>query len=364
VFASGRSGTIRVLLREDAGPSALRLALEAGSPASGLDVTVADGASLVAGLRDADVVVIHDVERLGQGEVQAILDFQRAGGGLFIVLGRRADAGFWNGGPLEAIGAGTLGGEERAAPDAAWRLTRAVAGHAALSGFPSRPGEPLTSARFRTIRAFTPAPGARTLLSFDRDRPALVEAGRALVFVGSLDPADSDFPVSGAFLPLMHQIVKTAGRGTAAASLVPGERYRAPAGTGVWRIEDAKGAEVPSELVAEGGATRLRSAPIEDPGLYRVRRDGEIVRTFAVNPDPAESDLAPAPERAVLDAFPAGRARTLRPGAELAKRVREARYGRELWAWFVIAALVLLVAESILGRWGMAGRTPTPKPGG
>ena len=33
VFAAGRSGTLRILVREDAGPSPLRLALEAGAPA-------------------------------------------------------------------------------------------------------------------------------------------------------------------------------------------------------------------------------------------------------------------------------------------------------------------------------------------
>jgi hypothetical protein len=39
--------------------------------------------------------------------------------------------------------------------------------------------------------------------------------------------------------------------------------------------------------------------------------------------------------------------------------VREARFGRELWSWFVIAALLLLVAETIVARWGMPGRAPT-----
>jgi DNA-binding transcriptional regulator of glucitol operon len=36
--------------------------------------------------------------------------------------------------------------------------------------------------------------------------------------------------------------------------------------------------------------------------------------------------------------------------------VREARYGRELWGWFIALALLLLIAETILSRWGMTGR--------
>ena len=40
----------------------------------------------------------------------------------------------------------------------------------------------------------------------------------------------------------------------------------------------------------------------------------------------------------------------LRPGEQLANRVREARYGRELWPLFVMIALALLAAESLIGR--------------
>jgi hypothetical protein len=237
---------------------------------------------------------------------------------------------------------------------------RVAAGHAVLAGFAARPGEPLSSARFRTIREFAPASGARRLLEFDRGHPALIETPRALVFTAALDPAASDFPISGAYLPLLHQAVKVLGRGTAAASLAPGERYSAPATTGSWRIEDEQGREVPAELVAERGVTRLLSAPLARPGLYRVMQGGTVRNTFAVNPDRRESDLAALGERALLSAFPAGRARVVRPGADLARRVREARFGRELWSWFVVIALALLVAETVIGRWGLPARAAVP----
>jgi len=355
VFAAGRSGTLRVVLREDGPPSTLRLALEAGAPASGLAVETVAGAALPTGLAGADVLVLNDLERLGAMETQAVLDFQRSGGGVLVVLGARADAAFWNGSLLREAGLGTLGGVESAAPGAAWRLVRSLAGHAALAGFPARPGGPLTTARFHAVRAFAAAPGARTLLEFDRAHPALVEGTRVLAFAAGLDPQASDFPVSGAFLPLLHQAVKVLGRGTAAASLTPGERYSAPAATGLWRIEDEQRREVPVELAAAAGATRLVSAPLERPGLYRMVQGATVRSTFAVNPDPRESDLAAIPEEALLRAFPAGRARIVQPGADLARRVREARFGRELWSWFVGLALALLVAESVIGRLGLAG---------
>ncbi|HYM80602.1 MAG TPA: hypothetical protein VEY91_04210, partial [Candidatus Limnocylindria bacterium] len=355
VFAAGRAGALRVLLREDGAPSALRIALEAGSPASGLLVESVDASSLPARLGEADVLVLNDLERLAPAELQAALDYYRAGGALLLVLGRRVAPEFWNQAVLGDLGVGRLGALEQGGPGAAWRLRRVVAGHPVLAGFPARPGEVLSAARFQVIRALRAAPDARVLLEFDRTHPALLETQHALVLVASLDPDASDFPVSGAFLPLLHQAVKVLGRGTAAASLVPGERYSSPAATGQWRIEDERGAEIPSELIAAAGTSRLRSAPLERPGLYRVLHGGRPRATFAVNPDPRESDLTPAPEASLVRAFPSGRAQIVRPGADLARRVREARYGRELWSWFVLLALALLVAESVIARWGMTG---------
>jgi hypothetical protein len=359
VFAAGRAGTVTVLLREDGQPSAARLALEAGSPASGITVEIADGSSFPSRAAAADAIVLNDLERLGSAELQAVLDFHRGGGGLLVVLGSRADPGFWN--PvLREIAAGELGESRTAAEGSAWRLVRVAAGHPVLAGFPARPGEPLSSARFNTIRELRPAPGTRTLLEFDRAHPALIEAQHALVFASSLEPDASDLPMSGVYLPLLHQLVKVLGRGTAATSLTPGQRYTAPAGIGAWRIEDDHGREIPLELEAGRGATRLVSAPLERPGLYRVLHDGTLRNTFAVNPDAREFDLQSVPERALIDGFPAGRAQVLRPGADLARRVREARYGRELWAWFVVIALLLLIAEGAIGRWGMQARAATP----
>ena len=355
VFAAGRSGTLRVLLREEAGPSPLALALAAGSPASGLVVEPVDAATLPARLADADVLVLNDLERMGSAELQATLDFLRGGGAMLLVLGKRSDPPFWNGALLRDLGLGTVGELEQAAAGSGWRLRRRAAGHAALAGFPARPGEALSSARFGVIRRLAPGNGARVLLEFDRDHPALVEARATLAFLAPLDAESSDFPVSGAFLPLLHQMVKVLGRGTAAPSLLPGERYSAPAGTGAWRIEDDAGHEVPVELVTAEGATRLRSAPLERPGLYRVLQGTTARASFAVNPDPRESDLTPIPEATLTRLFPPGRVTLLRPGADLERRVREARYGRELWTWFVLLALACLVAETAIGRLGMPG---------
>ena len=342
-----------MIVREDGPPSPLRLALEAGSPASGLTVRALDASALAAGTGDADLVVVGDVERLGPSELQRLLDFHRAGGGLLLVPGPRADLAFWND-LLKQLGAGTLGADTPAPQGAAWRLLRAVAGHAILDGFPARPGEPLTQARFTRVPLFAPAAGARVLLRFDDAHAGLVEAPHVLVLSTPLDAARSDFALSGAFLPLVHQAARVLARGTAAPSLHPGDTWSAPA-SAEWRIEDEAGRDVPVSITTTGGATRAVSVPLERTGLYRAFAGNELRASFAVNPDPAEGDLAPMPDASLLAAFPSGRARLLRVGDDVAARVRQARFGRELWPEFVTLALLLLVAESVIGRWGMPG---------
>jgi hypothetical protein len=249
---------------------------------------------------------------------------------------------------------GTLGADTPAPPGAAWRLLRAVTGHAVLDGFPERPGEPLTQARFTRVPALVPAPGARALLRFDDAHAALVEAARVLVLATPLDAARSDFALSGTFLPLVHQAARVLARGTAAPALHPGDQWSAPA-SAEWRIEDETGHDIPVTVESSGGATRAVSVPLERTGLYRAFAGPELRASFAVNPDPAEGDLSPLPDASLMAAFPGGRARLLRVGDDLAARVREARFGRELWPEFVALALLLLFAESVIGRWGMPG---------
>lgn len=353
VFAAGRAGTLRVIVREDGGPSPLRLALAAGSPASGLEVRAVDAVGLARGVGDADLLVLGDHEQPGPNEIQAILDFHRAGGGLLLAPGPRANRQAWSL-LLEQLGAGRLEDDDVAAPGSAWRLLRAVAGHGVLDGFTARPGEPLTQARFTAVPRFRPATTSRVLLRFDDRHPALVETPRALVLLTPLDAGRGDFAVSGAFLPLVHQAARVLARGTAAPSLYPGDTWSAPAAA-EWRLEDETGRNVPVRTETVSGATRIVSEPLDRPGLYRAFADGRLRTSFAVNPDPAESDLAALPERTILAAFPPGRARTIPVGDDLAARVREARHGRELWAEFVLLALVLLVIESLVARAGMSG---------
>jgi hypothetical protein len=67
-------------------------------------------------------------------------------------------------------------------------------------------------------------------------------------------------------------------------------------------------------------------------GVYRARWSGAVQRSFAVNLlDAEESNIEP---RTVLQF-----------GSDQVVAGKERRQPRELWKWFVIAALIVLMAE-------------------
>ena len=173
-------GTLHVLLREDGPPSPLRLALEAGMPASGLAVTPWTPPALPPAparrRRDRD----RRRRAARPAELQATLDFAARRRRAAARAGRARRRGV-----LERLAAARAGRRRagRARPGApaaaAWRLRRAVAGHPALDGLRRAAGRTAVRGALHA-RARVPrrAPHARVLLAFDRTHPALLEVPR------------------------------------------------------------------------------------------------------------------------------------------------------------------------------------------
>ncbi len=95
-----------------------------------------------------------------------------------------------------------------------------------------------------------------------------------------------------------------------------------------------------------------QSAPaaidLQFPGHYEIRKDKKT-DWVAVNPDPSESDIQPLPVATLLDRFQAG---TQAAGAGVSLDASAAEAREPLWWLFLLAAVVVLAAESVV-----AGRT-------
>lgn len=374
-------GDPRTIHREDE-VYYLETALHAGaSDDVQFDVSVVTADELRAQvLAWADVAFLANVKAPDGERATALRAFVERGGGLFIGLGNNVDPDAWNAilgellpqplatlrtvGPTrdrredgEVVTGGT--GEHQD------RIGRFDRGHPIFEPFALRAGgadEALREARIGRFALLQPTPrGAaerRVLLHLDSGAPLLVEGylgnGRVLLLTTTLDRDWSDLAIQPGYLPLLQQAARYLGGALVGEPETPtlvGAPHPVPLPEGVNRVE----IELPSGKVNLFGADRvagrkaLEFTRTHEPGLYEVSLavSGQMAKrrpdaTFAVNVDPIESDLTPAP--------PAKLAALSRPQTPESKDAADAPPKRriELWHAIGLGLLALLLIEGAL----------------
>jgi hypothetical protein len=315
------------------------------------------GLAELGGLR-ADAIVMLDVGRLSDATREALERYHAEGGGIFVVLGERCDPRTYNTtilpklADVEILG---LSGDPRRG-DVYRSLRVTASGHPIFEGFPTASGGNLSSARFVRVMETKPGPRARVLAEFSGGLPALLEQDAVLILTSSLDGKWNDLVTSGAFLPLAHRSLQhLTSQGSARDRILVGASYESPfdpaqVGTQEIQIVDPAGGHVAAERSESEGKIRVKSGPLPIPGIYRViRGDGVTLGLFAVNLDTRESDLRLAPESWLPRLFDPD-ALVLGSEGRIDRATLEERGGRELWPMLLVAVLLLMTAESLLGR--------------
>jgi len=368
-FAAPSGAKVEVLVVDGAGLLAasgpgdadyVRLAL---SPGEGVETpfhpTVV-GPTELGGvdLTGYDAVVLCNVGRLAEDGAGALKSFVASGGGVVIFLGDRVDARYYNDHLLpDLLPVSILGAKGSVGPEAGYvSLVLDAPGHPIFAGFSAAAGQKLTRARFNKVASLKVEDGARVLASFSDGLPAVVAGEGVVVFASSADMRWNNLPTSGAFVPLVHQMVAFASRGGV------GGKSEVTAGSAIetlvgpeWEGKEIfhltpKGSLEPVAPRSVGGKVLLRVESVEDPGVHMFVSGHDTLGAFAVNVDPDESDLAPADRGEIEEHVPAGQMKLFSGEESLERQVSEARVGREIWRLGVFAVLALLGAELLVGR--------------
>ena len=241
------------------------------------------------------------------------------------------------------------------APDAAaggWEVLPAQ-GHPATRLFEGAEfGNPFAGVFRERIKlpAALAGQGTRPVATFTDGVPAVLErvtdGAPVLLWNLVMDPATTDWPTRGAFLPAMAELLLRSRPQAAAAAgeVAPGSPVvwtsADPAHAGAVTLLGPDGQPIALDETADAGGTRWQARTPAVPGLYRWLISGQPIAHTAVNFPAEESDLRPLANSPAFGKLGAG-------SGELARQAALAR-GVPLWPWLVLAALAAFAAESLV----------------
>jgi hypothetical protein len=217
---------------------------------------------------------------------------------------------------------------------------------------------------------------------FDNEDPAIwqrpgANGGNEFVLTSGWQPGDSQLALSTKFVPLVNSLLEIAADlPELNKSLLVGEPIDFPAaeqGTSKRVMSKPDGSQEVVEL------EQTRFVEVDQPGVYRLKStvtDGRTTPTqsdqpsvdsarsivdreftFAVNVDRAESESGPIPVEQ-LEMFSVKVGEQTAASVEMAQlremRDRDIEDQQKVWKWLIVAAIVILIAETWL-----AGRTAT-----
>jgi hypothetical protein len=348
-------------------------------------------------LEGVQVVVLSSNALLGVSQAQILADFVRDGGGLLLLGGQRQTADGINRLLLERLGGARVRGIVQSSSGYVNLADLRPSG--ILSGFREPELRTLESIKFTRYSELAAGPETRPLLRFSGGGPALLEgrfgSGKYMVFAFDAALEGSDLAVSPMFLPLLHRSVVYLAGETGRQKLVHMVGERIEVQVPIPALDRQASADAEERLAqagrSDGGAVPSTTGQSDDrsftvttpsgrkeavvaryvgrtaivtyentrePGHYVFEGAGRKLAR-AVNVDTAESDLRRLDLEELARALNIKVDRRLEHSEDIARSVREARHGKELYKLVVALVLVLLTLELFLSRGGAADVEPS-----
>ncbi len=306
-----------------------------------------------------DTIVLANIPRFDAQEVEQLRDYVRAGGGLFLTLGQDIDIKSYNMDLMPELGlpklTETIGSLSDAGPT--FTLGKTDITHPLFRGIFNQKDVSFSKPAFHFAIKTSEMPGTEKIMKYSMGDPFLFEKkldkGKILFFTTGFNLQLTDITHRTIFAPLVSRAVTYLGTPTFATkdNLTIGDelRMQVPAQNLNDKLEmqrpDNKSDELKPKILNSGPWIYYSDTSV--PGIYRLTAGTQTIALWAVNVDPRESDLAMA-DKSVLEqkygmTF-------INQNFDLQKIIRENRFGRELWKYFAIIALILLLIEMILYR--------------
>jgi hypothetical protein len=319
--------------------------------------------------RNYDVVALCNVMQFSSAEVTALEDYLKQGGGVVIFGGDQVMADNYNR-LLFAEGQGLLPAAigpaigNRSKREGAFAFDTLQFRHPLVAEFRNQSSpvmSGLTSVRLYEYQKLKlpKESEAQVALATENGDPVLIEKprqrGKVIQVATTADADWTNWPLHNSYPAVMQQIVLQAAAGRLAERNIKvgqplDQSFDAAAVSGSASVVTPRGQRVAVKLTASGSASQLHFEQTELSGPYQVRIEPPVAveRSFAANPDPAESDLAKLDRTALEQRLPGWNFVHMTNVSELTQSAASVGRRGELHRPLLYGALALLLLESLL----------------
>ena len=207
-----------------------------------------------------------------------------------------------------------------------------------------------------------PAGKGRNIISMADNSSFLSEynlgSGKIFLFNSALALSWNNFPMKALFAPLINKLV------LASASKVKNESATLAGEELPVNISDKKFSQIkvvkPSGLIEYVNSDSLSNknyffyTKTDEAGTYKFYSGSNLLDYFSVNHDPRESITEHSSVTEFKDYLKQigfeGKFFDVSPNDDFSKIIYQARFGTELWKYFLIIVLVLVIIESLVAR--------------
>lgn len=318
-----------------------------------------------------DVVVLNGLDRINDDLQESLVRSVQSGSGLVIFPSQRTDFSSYNR-LLERLNAGqfigfrgTYGSFETVA-----RVDRIRDGHPIIEEiFEKQEDEDISTelpGLFYYLRFNqNPQSGSLTVLQSELVEPLLLDHrfgnGRVLISTVGADPGWSTFPGNPLFAPIFYRTILFAMSGDQggfnAHLLGPQFEWTGRLDGDRIVLSNDQTDFFPEIELQRDGTTKLTYPATEwKPGIYQIRTENENIQV-AANFDISESDFYTLSDDNTIELL-ASKSSSVhvfgqenRSLSQVQQELRTAGFGAEIWYWFVIVAIILLILEIAISRW-------------
>ncbi len=313
-------------------------------------------------LADYDAVILNDYATLSEGDVARIKDYVKRGGGLLVNLGRDADSAQYDKSLADLTGVEvTSTFPQRISHAGYYVLSDFNLEHQILSVFQNAGDSVKLSFKFyaRSKSVVSGGENVQVLARYSDGSPGITVAtygrGRVMLLNADVAPDVTDMSIHPFFVPFVVRSCEYLSRDFSShtENILTGSSptrslRRSFNVNNEYILVMPDGRRKIFTGRHQGDQILIDCDRLDRSGVYSILNDQTESDRFAVNIDPAEGDLYRTDWDELTNRL--NDAEEVPYTANLARFISTKRFGRELWQYFLLAALLLLALEMIVAR--------------